>query len=153
VERARERWTAGERLEAGRRLYEALLPELRPRWAGRLLGLACSRLSPPRCVEQVVDIAFYPSRWHEAHEAFRAVRLSVLAQERGAGPRDAQQSRLFALAETVAKVAYNASGAPAPFDFHAGWHAPERLFALLELWADAALEAEALRLVFGERTH
>lgn len=67
----------------------------------------------------MADIAAAPDRWNEAYDAFQAVRaLRFSGREE---PGDTAGQLLLDVAETVAKLTYNASGPRAPFDDHAGW--------------------------------
>jgi hypothetical protein len=115
-------WRGGRPLDAGRVLYEHLAIEERPAWALAVLD-ACSadQMNIPREVESVREIARNPSRWTEAHDAFQAVRRLVLGNEKRSARATYVADGLLYLAENVAKVTYNASGGPAPFDHDAGW--------------------------------
>jgi hypothetical protein len=115
-------WRRGDALEAGKKLYERLDVTDRPRWATRVLD-ACSvglgRLPPE--VREVREIAVTPDRWGEGHRAFQKVRKVLLESERHAASPEAPEHGILYLAESVAKVTYNASGCSAPFDHNAGW--------------------------------
>jgi len=64
----------------------------------------------------------------------------VLVAERGNDARGPEHGILY-LAENVAKVAYNASGCPRPFDHDAGWWVAACARWIVERSADAGLEA------------
>src|SRR5215468_2611842 len=94
--------------------------EERPPWALRVLDACASRLPElPPAVRTVRTIVEIPERWREAHDAFTAVRRVVLQHPRSEPPT--VEHGVLYLAENVAKVTYNASGEPAPFDHDAGW--------------------------------
>jgi len=122
VAKAHELWDSGEPLEAGRILYEMLPVQERPGWAVGVFDVCCSALEtvPPE-LDTVRALARTPSRWHEAHDAFQAVRRIVLAAEIAQPEAAPLPVRVLLLAENVAKVTYNASGGSAPFDHNAGW--------------------------------
>jgi hypothetical protein len=139
---AEEAWRGGRPVEAGRVLYERLARKDRPAWALAVLD-ACyaDQANIPREVEAVREIARDPSRWTEAHDAFSAVRRLVLRNEkRTAVPTDVADGLLY-LAENVAKVTYNASGASAPFDHDAGWWVASCARWVVERSPDPELDA------------
>jgi len=69
--------------------------------------------------EQVRSLAFDPIQWKDAHAAFSAVRQLTLQAEKTTKPDNIYVWLLY-LVENTAKVIYNASGEPAPFDNDAG---------------------------------
>jgi hypothetical protein len=117
---ARAAWERGDVLRAGRLLHPDLPIAERPKWAARVLAAACGDRRLPRELRRVLDIAADPSRWREAHDVFTAVRLLTLEQEKAGAGRDRKLEALLYLAENTAKVIYNATGAPAPFDAACG---------------------------------
>jgi len=145
-ERALTAWRARQGRLCGRLLYEGFTRPQRVAWATRLLDLVLRQGEPPPAeVERVARLADEPDRWREGHDAFQDVRRLTLEAERApASPRSRGYTETLLLAENVAKVIYNASGEPAPFDFHCGWLLPAHLLVLKdELEApDFADEAE-----------
>ena len=108
-----------------------------------MVALALSRVPSPPAVEALVAIAASPARWAEAHAAFSAIRVLTLQAER-AGPGASPQLRaILYLAENAAKVTYNASGRPAPFDADAGHWLASNLRVVVERLADAPFEERA----------
>jgi hypothetical protein len=135
-------WRYGDPLEVGKILYERLDPRRRPSWAVGVLDACCSALSTvPAEVEAVREIASTPARWMEARAAFQAVRSVVLANESRSRLAQTVDEAMLYLAENVAKVTYNATGASAPYDHDAGWWVAKNARALVELSTDAALGA------------
>jgi hypothetical protein len=64
------------------------------------------------------------------------------------------------LGETVAKITYNATGAPAPYDYHAGWRLCPKARAFVDAVGDARLAdrvwdllSEGGRRTATEQTH
>jgi hypothetical protein len=139
VERAAEHWRGGRLLEAGKLLFESLPRELRPNWASRILKLAVGRsgvrVSP---IENILHIADHPSEWGNAHRAFSALRKSTLELERMQVTTQDQELllSLVLLAELVAKVVYNATDPPDPFDEDSGWWIAPCLKDFLDLLGD-----------------
>ena len=149
LEAARHDWDAGRLLQAGRLLYERLLPEQRPGWAAAALELVRSRFPPTAAVDTVLALAGDTSRWHEGHAAFQAVRYLTLLAEREAKPAqpDPRYYSFLMLAENTAKVIYNASGSPAPFDRDSGWWVVCCLHSLVGLFDDPGFSSEAWEVV------
>jgi hypothetical protein len=101
-------------------IYGAIPNESRPSWAADILELAASQVpAVPKHVQAVAKIARNPKRWGEAHSAFSAVRWLTLAEEKTHAGGTVYECMLF-VAENAAKVIYNASGDPAPFDDDCG---------------------------------
>src|SRR5262249_42468352 len=116
-----EHWASGQARRAGWAIYQAIPGRLRPGWAADILELSCSRLAAvPDPVRAVAEIGRDPQRWPEAYAAFSAVRKLTLAEERSHAGGVVYELVLF-VAENVAKVVYNASGEPAPFDYDCGY--------------------------------
>lgn len=150
IQWARDAWRAGDFLRAGHILHHHLPRECRPIWAARVLAAACSTVTPPREVQHVLEVAADAQRWKEGHDAFAAVRALTLEQEKAGHRRDAVLLSLLHLAENAAKVTFNSSGAPAPFDEDSGdWIVPNAK-ALLELAANPALEESLETAIFSE---
>lgn len=148
---AREAWGVGDDIRAGELIYERIPPHRRVPWASGLLALFCSRISPPPAVTAVGEIAASEPRWHEAHGAFDAVRLLTLDQERLGVAKDGPLYGLLLLAENVAKVIYNASGHPAPFDHNAGWWLPQNARFLIRQLHDIEFEKLVVDALFAPR--
>lgn len=86
----------------------------------RACRVSCAGVPPP--VLDVELIGLTPRSWPEAHRAFREVRRVTLqfdqAQTSGADPI----YKLLFVAEGTAKVIYNATEMPGPFDATSGLH-------------------------------
>ena len=140
---ARAHWDSGRPLFVGELLYERLPVRHRPTWAANILDLCCGLLSSvPPAVENVLMIAWDDARWPEAHNAFQAVRQLTLAAERNRSGSPLYNGLLY-LAENTAKVTYNASGEPAPFDHHAGWRIAANLRDIVDHQSDPAFAETA----------
>jgi hypothetical protein len=148
---ADDEWHRGDTLEAGRILYERLAVADRPSWAARVLDACCVDLPkvPPE-VRSVRAIAYTPARWGDAHEAFQAVRKLVLAAERGAPEAPGLELSILFLAENVAKVTYNASGRPAPFDHNAGWWVAKSARRIVDSSSQPGLEGRVWAALAGQ---
>lgn len=145
IDKVQEHWKAGRSLEAGRLLYENIPVELRPAWAAEVLAIARSHVPPIPEVEAVLEIASNPSRWPEARETFRAVRKLTLQAE------EPLYEGVLILAENVAKVTYNSSGHPPPFDHDSGWWIAQNLKYIIEQVNDPEFTADAWSTLSSER--
>jgi hypothetical protein len=87
-------------------------------WGLRLLRKAARGEPSLAEVELVIQMAQDRRRWKEAKRCFRGVRRRVIAEQ---GGPITSQSRLLNLAELVAKVIYNETDPPDPFDPDTGW--------------------------------
>lgn len=116
-------WQAGSRNTAGHRLFESMPAEERPLWAIRLLKFAVAQCGMPSpSIDNLMRVADDPPRWGEAHDAFSLLRRAVLALERQHRTNEQEiLYRLLFVGEITAKVIYNASGSPRPFDHDSGW--------------------------------
>lgn len=116
---AQKLWNSGHALAGGAILCEMIPIAQRPHWAARILDLCRSLTQQVREVDAIYDLATHPSRWKCGHDAFRAVRELTLEYEKTKNTDEVYGGLLY-LAENVAKVAYNATNPPGPFDDDAG---------------------------------
>ncbi len=153
--RARSLWDGGKPLEAGRTVAEALPDAERPRWAGELLAVVylrahkAGRVLRVPALEHVLSIASDARRWMEARDAQRIVR-SIQLEEHRKTPPDLLLLALLGLGEVVAKVTYNASGGPEPFERNASWRVASGIRPVLEELSDPALEAACVARLLCE---
>lgn len=130
----------GESASVGRQIFEALPVAARVPWAGRVLRACAGAIHepvPPE-VDEVLALTASPSRWRDGHTAFGGVRLRTLDAARGT--LSPQLAALLHVAELVAKVTYNASGEPAPFDADSGWRLGPAAMALSDCLAEPDCE-------------
>ncbi|MCA8923419.1 MAG: hypothetical protein KDD82_16500 [Planctomycetes bacterium] len=136
--RARRAWDARELERCGRLLYEPLRPAQRVRWAVSILARCVEQAPEVSAVRHLLALAASPEAWGRAHTAFYSLReLTIQALANGGDPA---YRALLELAETTAKVVYNASDEPAPFHYHRGWRIPLRAWAFAQQ-RDAAFRA------------
>lgn len=147
---AKEAWSQRRFLDCGRALYEPLQPAARVNWAAAIL-MFCVRYSPSApAIDRVVELATVPSDWRLAHGAFGDVRKVTLAAEERLSSIDPRFKSLLYVAENAAKVIYNASNEPAPFDHDAGWWVVPCFEHFLATVADGATTKDGLQLLFGD---
>ncbi|MHA4893324.1 hypothetical protein ACXZ1K_01130 [Pedobacter sp. PWIIR3] len=106
-------------LDFGREIFEDVPDSLKPYWAGLLLSAFNDYVKNiPNPIKELHPIIENLNRWPEAHSQFSKIRVFLLDH-----PHFQPQSFLF-LAENIAKVTYNATGQPAPFDADSGYYIP-----------------------------
>jgi serine/threonine protein kinase len=98
-----------------------------PKWGAKILESILPRIGVRSVLfEQVLHIADDPSQWGQGHRAFDKLRESRLRLESkrelwGLSKEQELLVRIVALAELLAKVTYNATDPPDPFDKDSGW--------------------------------
>ena len=152
----RSRWTTDDAGHVfGRELHDEVPAGARPAWAASVLAVCADGAArgPTRAaIDELLACAAAPAQWPAARRAFDALRQLTLAAERtlAAAPLD---RALLDLAETVAKLTYNASGAPAPYDFHAGWRLAPQARRVVELRKDPQLADRVWALLTQPAAH
>ncbi|MEJ0032424.1 MAG: hypothetical protein WDO15_19655 [Bacteroidota bacterium] len=105
-------------LDLGRKIFESIPTHLRPAWGASLLMVFSERLSTPTEIQELLNIVDNERNWKDAHQQFSKIRTFGLKDKKF------QPESYLLLGENVAKITYNASGQPAPFDHDAGWWIP-----------------------------
>jgi hypothetical protein len=104
-------------IEIGRQIFEPIPNDIRPGWAGLILSRFDNYIKNlPAEIKELYPIIDNQDRWKEAHQQFDKIRRFLLTNN------NYQPESYLLLAENVAKVTYNASGKPAPFDKDSGWY-------------------------------
>ncbi len=133
----RQTWECGDSLAAGELLWGRLPPAHRASWAAAILELAMSRLDEESpALSDCLAIARNAERWPAGHDAFSRLRHVVLSLPADQGPANRRAAWVFAIAELVAKVAYNASDPIDAFDDDSGPWLAKCLRGLVELEDD-----------------
>lgn len=130
-------------IETGQEIFEDLPNDIRPAWAGFILSRFDYYLKNiPSCVLDLYQIINHEERWKEAHEQFSKIREFALAN------KNYKPDIYLSLAELVAKVTYNASYGPAPFDYDSGHYIPAFALNVSEYFKDERLEEEVKSAIF-----
>ncbi|MCH5715576.1 hypothetical protein [Niabella hibiscisoli] len=124
-------------IKIGQEIFQRLPNDIRPGWA----GLVLSRFNDfvennPSSVTNLFSIIDNKDRWKEAHQQFTQIRTFALSN------KDYKPDNYLRLAELVAKVTYNASGLPAPFDSDSGHHIASLALHTAAYFDDTGLEEE-----------
>lgn len=105
----REQWHLNP-LAVGRLVVSKLDRDELPGWAADVLFQASSMMPRQKEVDDLLEVTADNRRWREAYDLFLELRQRRLAESRP------EVASFIDLAENVAKIVYNASGAQAPFD-------------------------------------
>jgi len=146
MEEAYKLWSSGNSLEAGRLIYDQIPNDERPSWAAEILDLCRGLIPRVPEIDAIHEIASDRSRWPEAFESFRSVRQLTLKAERSSSI-DAVYASILFVTENVAKVTYNASHGPAPFDHDAGCWLVCNLHHIADLVGTHEFESKAWAIV------
>jgi hypothetical protein len=124
-------------IEIGQQIFEAVPRNLQPQWAGVILNKFNKHITEiPEQIKELNDIIKKPDRWHEAHKQFGSIRRFLLDSTNYA-PQE-----YVLLAESIAKITYNSSREPAPFDFDSGYYIPSLALKAADFFQDERLEED-----------
>ncbi len=126
----------------GQQVFENLPNDIRPGWAGLILSRFDNYVKDiPTSVKELFAIIDNKVRWREAHGQFTKIRTFGLDNKKY------QPEPYLLLAELVAKVTYNSSGQPAPFDSDSGHYIPSTALKATEYFDDNRLEEEVKSVI------
>ncbi len=148
-DKIRELWFSGAGLEAGKLIFEAIPVADTPRWAAIVLQLCCSQSKPPKEVATIYRYALRRRKWKQANGLLNKLRARTLKYERSPTHPDPLYGALLYVSEAVAKITYNASGEPAPFDADSGCWLSESLRRFSELTQSKVFQEAAFNLLIS----
>lgn len=129
-------------IEIGQQVFENLPNDIRPSWAGLILSRFDNYIkSIPVSIKELYPIVDTKERWREAHGQFNKIRRFLLDN------KNYEPEAYLLLAELVAKVTYNASGQPSPFDYDSGHYIASTALNATEYFGDNRLEEEVTSVV------
>lgn len=129
-------------VQIGQQIFESLPNDIRPGWAGLILSRFDHYLKDiPTCILDLYPIIEDKNFWKEGHARFNKIREFGLENE-NYKPED-----YLRLAELVAKVTYNTSGEPAPFDSDSGHYIASFALKAAESFNDTRLEYEVMSAI------
>lgn len=124
-------------IEIGKQIFDNVPNDIKPGWAGLILSRFDNYIKDvPKPIADLYPIIDNQERWKEAHNQFSEIRLFGLAN------KNYEPNTYLQLAEKVAKITYNASGQPAPFDSDSGWYIPSLALKVVLYINDVRLEDE-----------
>ena len=131
-----EHYDIKSKIEIGRQVFENIPDEIKPYWAGLVLSRFDNYFKDiPKPIRELFPIIDNKDKWENAHEQLTKIREFGLVNQE-------YSKDYLRLAEIVAKVTYNASGEPAPFDSDSGHYIASFAFKVAEYFADNRLEEE-----------
>ncbi|SDC13163.1 hypothetical protein [Niabella drilacis] len=124
-------------IKIGQQILENIPNDIRPGWAGLILSRFDNYIeNKPTSITQLYPIIDNKERWKEAHEQFNKIRRFLLDN------KNYQPEAYLLLAELIAKITYNASEQPAPFDNDSGHFIASLAIQATEYFDDNRLEEE-----------
>ena len=132
-------WAANKSRDAGRVIFEHLPIEVRAIWAADILEAVTQQTKVDSApIYQILQIARRPTEWAKAHDAFDVARDQLLKLLDIKVPSIEEELLVdqLGLAELVAKVVYNLSNPPDPFDEDAPWSIAAVVRDIIELVDD-----------------
>jgi len=136
-----ENYNIKTKIEIGRQIFENIPNEIKPCWAGFVLSRFDNYLKDiPTPIRELFPIIDDKDKWKNAHEQFVKIRKFGLDNQE-------YQPEYLRLAELVAKVTYNASEEPAPFDSDSGYYIASFALKAAEHFDDNRLEEEVKSVI------
>ena len=136
-----ENYEIKTKIEIGRQVFENIPNEIKPCWAGLVLSRFDNYFKDiPTPIRELFSIIDDKDKWKYAHEQFVKIRKFGLDNQE-------YQPEYLRLAELVAKVTYNASGEPAPFDSDSGHYIASFALKVAEHFDDNRLEVEVKSVI------
>ena len=120
----RTKWSSKDAAETGRIIFMAVPIGKRPDWAGAILLYCAGEDGLSDELATIVDLSYSDTKWEwiSAREHFNSIRDKILAIENSVRTADIHRSLILHIGEIAAKVIYNSSGGPAPYDRESGWY-------------------------------
>jgi len=124
-------------IKIGREIFENIPNDIKPGWAGLVLSRFDNYVKGiPTSIKELYSIIDSKDRWNEAHGQFNKIRQFLVDN------KDFKPEAYLLLAEKVAKITYNSSGQPAPFDSDSGFYIPSLALQTAGNFEDNRLEEE-----------
>jgi len=124
-------------INIGQQIFDNVPNIVRPDWAGLILSRFDRHIEKvPNEIIELYEIIADSEKWKEAHEQFTALRKLNLKNE------NLEFEIYLNLAELIAKITYNESGLPAPFDSDSGFHIPRLALQFADTISDEYLNQE-----------
>jgi hypothetical protein len=95
----------------------------------------------PTSIKELYDIADDETKWKESHSQFQKIRQFGLSN------KAFSPSTYLLLAEKVAKITYNLSEQPAPFDIDSGDYIPSLAMVTADHFKDKSIADEIERIL------
>jgi hypothetical protein len=129
-------------IKIGQEIFENIPKDIRAGWAGLILSRFDHYIKNiPTSIIELYPIINDKDRWKEAHGQFNKIRIFGLEN------KNYKPEEYLRLSELVAKVTYNASGQPAPFDSDSGHYIASLALKATEYFDDNRLEEEVKSVI------
>jgi len=99
--------------------------------------------------DDIYRYALRRRKWKQANGLLNKLSARTLKYERSPVHPDPLYGALLYVSEAVAKITYNASGEPAPFDADSGWWLSESLRRFSELTGSKVFQEAAFNLLIS----
>lgn len=130
-----EQYNIKTNIKIGQQIFENLPNDIKPGWAGFVLSRFDHYIKDiPTTIRELYPIIDNKDHWKEAHKQFTKIRMFGLEN------KSYKPDNYLRLAELVAKVTFNASGQPAPFDTNSGHYIASLALKATEYFDDNRLE-------------
>jgi len=124
-------------INIGQEIFDNVPDSLKPEWAALILSRFDRHLDRvPNEIIGLYDIIENSKKWKDAHDQFSAIRKLNLKNE------NPDFEIYLCLAECIAKITYNSSGLPAPFDVDSGFYIPQLALKFADTISDEYLSQE-----------
>ncbi|WP_052085091.1 hypothetical protein [Cellulophaga sp. E6(2014)] len=133
-------------IHVGQQIFDNVPSAVRPDWAGLILSHFDRHIEKlPIEIIGLYEIIEDSKKWKNAHVQFTAIRKLNLKNT------NSEFETYLCLAECIAKITYNASELPAPFDAHSGFFIPQLALKFAHTISDEYLsqEVKATILIFN----
>ncbi len=124
-------------INVGQQIFDNVPNIVQPAWAGLILSRFDKHIEKvPSEIIRLYEIIDDSEKWKDAHKQFSKIRNLTLKN------KDADFEIYLMLAECIAKITYNASGLPAPFDSDSGFYIPRLALKFADTISDEHLSQE-----------
>ncbi|NHN25768.1 hypothetical protein FIA58_008785 [Flavobacterium jejuense] len=134
-------------INTGQQIFDNVPNIIQPDWAGLVLSRFDQFLEKvPDEIIELYEIIDDSERWRDAHKQFSKIRNLTLKNN------NPQFEIYLLLAECIAKITYNSSGLPAPFDSDSGFYIPSLALKFSDTLSNKYLneEVKATILIFNK---
>jgi hypothetical protein len=129
-------------INVGQQIFDNVPNIVQPDWARLILSRFDQFLEKvPNEIIELYEIIDNAEKWQDAHEQFSKIRNLTLKNN------NSDFELYLLLAEKVAKITYNSSGLPAPFDSNSGFYIPSLALKFSDTFSDEYLNEEVKKTI------
>lgn len=124
-------------ISVGQQIFNNVPNIVQPNWAGLILSRFDQLLEKvPSEIVELYEIIDNSEKWKDAHKQFNKIRNLTLQNN------NSDFDIYLLLAEKIAKITYNSSGLPTPFDSDNGFYIPSLALKFSATFSDKYLDEE-----------